>query len=1131
MGLFDHLQTSLGPYTQGTRLLRLHTPMGADVLVAERVRIREEVGPQPEGTSGFRIELQVQCSDTHVELKKLLGQPGLLELLTQQSRTDLRCWHGHITEARLLGSDGGLARYLLVIEPWLAFLNQRRDSWVFQGQTVMEIFEEVFADYAGQGRLVPAWRWDLADPGVYPQRSLCTQYAETDLGFLRRLALEEGFLLWWEHEGDAGSPNLGKHTLVIGDHNGAFASNPQARVRYTQTGMQLPEDSLMRWSRTRRVRTGSVSLASPDYRSLSLRGREQLGAESRTPELAQHDVPGLYASESAVQAERHSRVQIEAFDALREQVTARGSWRTAAPATRFTLLDHTVHDGSDSARDEFIALVVEHRARSNVGADEAANLGHILGGLASEASTGGERSQGAAGANASDEPLYECRITAQPARLPVRMAGVDEHGNPDSRIHPRPTIHGAQTALVVGLGEPVHTDRDHRIKVQFHWQRGRNASHRLDHPGGANAPASDAAGTWVRVAESVAGNNWGSNFTPRLGQEVLVGFIGGDIDRPVVTGVVYNGRGQLDAQGNQVIAGAAGAIGSADAWFPGAKAEGKLQAHQHPQVHTGYKSQELVTSQGGFGGHNQLVFDDSPGEGRIELYSSSAQTRLQLGHLLHQVDNKRLQHRGHGADLASAAWGAVRAGSGGLFSAHARPASTQASQQIDPREPLNQLDAGQQLIHTLAESAQKHNAKSATEPSVIGAKRADTGKQLPAEKGMFASLASLETTDTRGGIEGDEEHIGGGNGTVPAWGRPDLVTAAPAGIGSFTPASTLMTASTNVTLAAGQDIQQIAQANHATAVKDAAILFTYGVAKNGAKPNKETGIHLHAASGNVQTQSQTGATRIAADKRVHAVSTTGKVTIAAPKHVMLAAAGAAIIMEGGEITCKGPGSVLYKASLKIFNSGGANVPYAFKQLPNGSPLTPKPGTLDLYHRYVDIGGTPLEGVSIGEWRVIDAKDAEHKGKLDAKGFATVSGLPAGLAQVFFGPDPRDPWDEPSYYVPYEWKPKVAEAAAKSRSVDAPERSAVVDEAAPDEQAEQSQLPQATGASPLLTPAGVDLGKPALPLSSGVSGAAPMNLAAMPAVPSLPSLPALPSLPNTAVLPEAMQPPTLIESKA
>lgn len=311
----------------------------------------------------------------------------------------------------------------------------------------------------------------------------------------------------------------------------------------------------------------------------------------------------------------------------------------------------------------------------------------------------------------------------------MRLSARDEHGHPDVRLHPRPTVHGVQTALVVGTGAAVHTDRDHRIKVQFHWQRGASASHRLNHTSsqgqGSNAPASDASGTlrlgsgqaWVRVAEAWAVANWGANFTPRVGQEVLVGFIGGDIDRPVVIGSVYNGQGQANAQSNQAASGAAGSTGSAPAWFPGDKTSGQHQGHQHSAVLAGYKSQELSGSQSGTGGFNQLVFDDSAGMPRIELASTSAQSRLQLGHLLQQSDHQRLQARGHGVDLSSAAWGAVRAGSGLLISAHARAGgSLTATQQIDAREPQAQLDQGRELIHTLAESAQQHQAKLSQEP-------------------------------------------------------------------------------------------------------------------------------------------------------------------------------------------------------------------------------------------------------------------------------------------------------------------------------------------------------------------------------------------------------------------------------
>ena len=95
----------------------------------------------------------------------------------------------------------------------------------------------------------------------------------------------------------------------------------------------------------------------------------------------------------------------------------------------------------------------------------------------------------------------------------------------------RPTVWGTQTAVVVGLDAPVHTDRDGRVKVPFHWERGARGSHRLSAPLDDNATASDASGTWVRVAQAWGGANWGSVFIPRLGQEVLVEFIDGDIDR------------------------------------------------------------------------------------------------------------------------------------------------------------------------------------------------------------------------------------------------------------------------------------------------------------------------------------------------------------------------------------------------------------------------------------------------------------------------------------------------------------------------------------------------------------------------------------------------------------------------
>ncbi|HET8695580.1 MAG TPA: contractile injection system protein, VgrG/Pvc8 family, partial [Aquabacterium sp.] len=161
---------SLGPQ-QHTRLLRLHTPLGPDVLLAEKAHITEHIGPQQASqATGYQIELLALSTRADLAPLDLIGQPVLLELLTALSSTDLRPFHGHVTAMELLGSDGGYARYRLTIQPWTHFLSHRHDAYVFQNMSVVEITEAIFADYAAQGALQPQWRWELADRSVYAQR-------------------------------------------------------------------------------------------------------------------------------------------------------------------------------------------------------------------------------------------------------------------------------------------------------------------------------------------------------------------------------------------------------------------------------------------------------------------------------------------------------------------------------------------------------------------------------------------------------------------------------------------------------------------------------------------------------------------------------------------------------------------------------------------------------------------------------------------------------------------------------------------------------------------------------------------------------------------------------------------------
>ncbi len=195
------------------------------------------------------------------------------------------------------------------------------------------------------------------------------------------------------------------------------------------------------------------------------------------------------------------------------------------------------------------------------------------------------------------------------------------------------------------------------------------------------------------------------------------------------------------------------------------------------------------------------MFDDSPasndasGGGRIELSTTQASTRLQLGKLLHQRDNQRLNPRGHGVDLTTQAYGALRAGSGVLISAW----HDAHSKQIDARPAQAVLDSAAQLTQTLAQSAQDHEAMLQGEPIVKGAKPGEKSKQLPVQIAQFEQHESLAATDTRGDPgDGTDATISGGAGTVPAWSRPELLIAAPAGIGAYTPAHQLWSAGTHI---------------------------------------------------------------------------------------------------------------------------------------------------------------------------------------------------------------------------------------------------------------------------------------------------------------------------------------------
>lgn len=869
---------SFSEFTQASRLLRLHTPLGADRLLAECVHGQEAI------SENFAFTISALSLDAGISLRTLVGQPALLELLTVKAGLP-RAFHGILTAAELNGANGGMARYTLTLRPWSAFLAHTRDSRVFQDLSVPDILDAVFKAWQGRGRLMPSWRFDLADPDSYEKRSLATQYQESDLAFAECLMCEEGLFYYFEHESDPGSPGLGSHRMVIADHNGAFRPNVQSSVRYTRPGAVMKEDSMDRWRCERKLLTNAVELSSWDYRSRDRRPVSSSSMDATGPELALRDAPGPYAYPSRRQGQRLADRQLQAIEARREVFIGAGTVRTLMPGTTFTLEDHAVHDLEEGDARSFVVIRARHLMHNNLSAEMKAHIGTHLGEpvLADSAQTL---------AKPGERPLYRNRIDAIRNSTPYRA---------DCTLHPRPTVHGQQTAVVVGpAGAMVHTDRDHRIKVQFHWQRGTDSHSRLLHPspeGHAGAPGDHSAGTWIRVATPLApsaGANWGSHALPRIGQEVLVDFMEGDIDRPVIIGALYNGAGAQDAQHNTRHHGAGPVTGNAPAWFPG-----EAGAHAHPAVLSGLKSQAMQASQLGTGAYSQLVFDDSPEQARVALQRHAGvhqgTAELNLGHLRHQADNARMQAVGFGAELKTAHGLAVRAGQGMLLSTD----RSAAGAHMASREARAQIDASRELQENLAATAQKHNAV------------------LP------------EASPAMAAIQNSAEVVGTVSDGAAAYSSPQLQLSSPLGIVAVTPADAVLAAGATTSICAGQDIDFAAQGNSYRAAVAGISLFTYGKAGAKDKPNQETGIRLHAASGKVSSQSQAGETRLTADKGITVASAAASVRAVGKQHVLLTAQGACLKLEGGNILLHAPGKVDFKASMKELagpKDGSVSVP-------------------------------------------------------------------------------------------------------------------------------------------------------------------------------------------------------------
>ncbi|CAN7544896.1 type VI secretion system Vgr family protein [Variovorax paradoxus] len=632
-------------------------------------------------SQAYAFDLDLLGSSNAIDPAALLGKPATVVMETESGAP--RYLAGLVTRFGLSHEDDRQAFYKMRLRPWLWLATRRSDFRIFQDQTVPEIVAAVLGRYG--------YPMEQKLSRSYRVWTYCVQYRESDFDFVSRLCEHEGIYFWFRHEAE-------QHVLVFADDiASSHAPLPGGEtVRYHphenagMTGGLEASERIYEWACSDEVRPGHYFNDDYDFEKprAELSHLRQMPPGHDHDDFERYEWPGGFTQHD--DGESYARLRTEEQLSERSRVTGRANRRDLAPGSTFTL---THHPREDQNR-QHLLLAVDYDLQENLQASE--------------------------GAHASEGSVQRFAFEAQPTSYAWRPP----------RTTAKPWTEGPQTALVVGpAGEEIWADQYGRVKVQFHWdrigQRNENSS------------------CWLRVSTAWAGTTFGAAALPRIGQEVIVDFLNGDPDHPIVTGRVHNAD-------------------EMPAWeLP------------HQKQLSGLRSREL-----GGGKSNHLALDDSSGKLQAQLKSDHQSTSLSLGHIgrIDDVTGRR-DDRGQGAELRTDGHGALRAGQGLLLSTEARPNAQ--GHITDMPETVARLTQGRDLHESLSQAAQ-------------AAKAHETGDQDEVAKALKAQNDAIK------GSGGDKAH-----GLFPEFQEPHLTLASPAGIQTTTQGSTHIVSGEHTAITSG----------------------------------------------------------------------------------------------------------------------------------------------------------------------------------------------------------------------------------------------------------------------------------------------------------------------------------------
>ena len=433
----------------------------------------------------YRFSIELVSQDPQLDLQALLNQSAFLAFGPDGGGV-----HGLIYAIEQGDSGKRLTRYSISLQPQLAYLQHRINQRIFQQLSVPQIIAQLLEEHGIQRG---AYQFQLGSG--YPARDYCTQYDESDLHFIQRLCEEEGISFHFQH-----SEN--RHMLVFGDDQTLFRKLPP--LNYQQDSGLAAEHAVIR-AFSVRLATRSTQASTRDYDfekpRLTLHATHNSAFQ---PSLEVYDFPGRFT-----ERERGKHLAKRALERLRSDYNqAEGKSDARLACGHFLSLQQ---HPNPQLNDLWLLREVWHQGKQPQVLEES-----ITNTALPPLPLGEGRGEGLPG-NSDFHQGYRNHFTATPWTEPFRPP----------LQHYKPKVLGSQTAVVTGpKGEEIHCDQYGRVKVQFHWDR--------------EGQGDDKTSCWLRVASSWAGDRYGGIAIPRVGMEVLVSFLEGDPDQPLVTGCLYH---------------------------------------------------------------------------------------------------------------------------------------------------------------------------------------------------------------------------------------------------------------------------------------------------------------------------------------------------------------------------------------------------------------------------------------------------------------------------------------------------------------------------------------------------------------------------------------------------------------